>query len=268
MSVIKREVTKATKDSLTKPDQAQNNAICDFVNKHPDKAELVVDAVKDRILEDDPKVQMLALFLLDQLMKKCSLPLHSQVGAKPFMNVIIQLLNNKGVKQNVKKKILQLVQHWGLRFEEDKDVLPLFSSVYSALKQRNLPFTDEREAKEQVKKVKDILEGKKPEPKKKPLDKKSLKLKKDLEVVIQNIVLANEIIDAHDLDDEVEENDALVSMIQTVRSFENKLQELILKIKNDEVMNIALMTNDDLQKTLKRYRRVEHGRAPDSWKPD
>ena len=184
------------------------------------------------------------------------------------MNVIIQLLNNKDVSQQVKKKILQLIQHWGLRFEDDSDVLPLFSNVYAALKQRSLPFPSEDEARQQVNKLKDALEGKAPMPESKPLDKKHKKLKKDLEVVIENIVLTNEMIDAHDPDDEVEDNDALVSIVQVVRSFENKIMELIEKIKHDEVMSMALQTNDDLQKTLKRYKRVEHGRVPEKWNPE
>jgi hypothetical protein len=111
------------------------------------------------------------------------------------MNVIIQLLNNKEVSQQVKKKILQLVQHWGLRFEDESDVLPLFTNVYSALKQRSLPFPSEEEAKKQVRKTKDTAEGKVPMAPSKPLDKKHAKLRKDLEVVIENIVLTNEMID-------------------------------------------------------------------------
>jgi hypothetical protein len=39
------------------------------VNKHPDKSELVANAIKERILENNTKVQMLALFLLDVMMK-------------------------------------------------------------------------------------------------------------------------------------------------------------------------------------------------------
>ena len=97
---------------------------------------------------------------------------------------------------------------------------------------------------------------------------KHAKLKSDLEIVIQNIVLTNEMIDAHEPDQEVDENDALLSWAQSLRSFETKLVELIEKIKNDEVMHLALMVNDDLLKTLKRYKKVEHGRAAESFKPE
>lgn len=97
---------------------------------------------------------------------------------------------------------------------------------------------------------------------------KHAQLKNDLTIVIQNIVLTNEMIDAHEPDQEVDENDALLSCAQSLRTFESKLVELIEKIKNDEVMHLALMVNDDLQKTLKRYKKVEHGRAPEFFKPE
>lgn len=184
------------------------------------------------------------------------------------MNVVIQLLNNKEVSQQVKKKILQLIQHWGIRFEDDSDVLPLFTNVYSALKAKKLPFADEDEAKKQVRQLKDALDGKAAMPDSKPLDKKHQKLRKDLEIVMENVVLANEMIDAHDLDDEVDSNDALISLIQAINTFENKIMELIGKIKNDQVMHLALTTNDDMQRTVKRFKKLEHGRAPEKFKPE
>ena len=184
------------------------------------------------------------------------------------MNVIIQILNTKDVSQQVKKKILQLIQNWGIRFEDDNDVLPLFSTVYGKLKSRNLPFADEDEARRQVMLLKEALDGKAAMPDGKPLDKKHTKLRKDLEVVIGNIVLANEMIDAHDIDDDVDQNDALVSLIQSLRTFENKIVEIIAKIKNDHVMHLALTTNDDMQKTLKRYTKLERGRIPEKFKPE
>jgi hypothetical protein len=69
MSVIQKEVMKATHEKLGRPNSTINNTLCDFVNKHPDKSELVANAVKERVLENNTKVQMLALFLLDILMK-------------------------------------------------------------------------------------------------------------------------------------------------------------------------------------------------------
>ena len=50
-----------------------------------------------------------------------------------------------------------------------------------------------------------------------------------MEIVIQNVVLTNEMIDAYDPDQEVDDNDALISWVQSLKSFETKLVELIKK---------------------------------------
>jgi hypothetical protein len=39
-------------------------------------------------------------------------------------------------------KILSLIQKWGIRFEKDHEMLPLFSEVYKALKGKGIPFAN------------------------------------------------------------------------------------------------------------------------------
>jgi hypothetical protein len=56
------------------------------------------------------------------------------------MNTIIQLLQNKEIQSEVHKKILSLFQDWGTRFESDRDILPLFSEIYNALKKKGVEF--------------------------------------------------------------------------------------------------------------------------------
>ena len=38
--------------------------------------------------------------------------------------------------------MLVLLQKWGLQFEKDRDILPLFYDVYNALKQKGNTFPD------------------------------------------------------------------------------------------------------------------------------
>jgi hypothetical protein len=66
---------------------------------------------------------------------------------KGFMNTLVQLISTTSVDQNVKNKILSLIQIWGLRFKDDEDTLPLFSKVYEGLKNRKVPFPAESTVK-------------------------------------------------------------------------------------------------------------------------
>ncbi len=80
----------------------------------------------------------------------------------------------------------------------------------------------------------------------KPLDAKHKKLKGDLEVVLNNVILANDMIDAHDPHDPVNDNEAIMDVINSVRSMEEKLMDIITKIKSEDMMNMCLLLNDDV----------------------
>ena len=67
------------------------------------------------------------------------------------MQLLIQILNNKDMHQEVslcslklqiKTKIVYLIQKWGLRFEKQSDILPLFYNVYKALLANGVKFPD------------------------------------------------------------------------------------------------------------------------------
>ncbi len=91
-------------------------------------------------------------------------------------------------------------------------------------------------------------------------------MKQDLEVVVSNVILANEMIDAHDPSDPVEENETIMDVVNSIKTMEKKLMEIITKIKHEDMMNFCLLLNDDVQKTINRYRKLKHGRKPEKFK--
>ena len=143
-------------------------------------------------------------------------------------------------------------------------MLPLFTKVYEQLKSKGLPFPDESK----VNPLKDVggsaASSSAPAQAnvvtfKKPLDAKHRKLRKDLEVVVNNVILGNEMIDAVQPGDDVSQDEALKDVIGSIRTMETKLMDLIGKVKNEDMMNFCLLLNDDVQKTIQRYERVERG---------
>ena len=151
-----------------------------------------------------------------------------------------------------------------MRFRENQDVLPLFTKVYEQLKSKGLPFPDESK----VNPLKDVGGSSASTSAsaasnvvtfKKPLDAKHRKLRKDLEVVVNNVILGNEMIDAVQPGDDVSQDEALKDVVGSIRTMENKLMDLIGKVKNEDMMNFCLLLNDDVQKTIQRYERVERG---------
>lgn len=77
--------------------------------------------------------------------------MHQQLGSKEFMNSLVALLvPQKQLPQKVTDRILALLQKWGLQFEKDRDILPLYSSVYEALKAKGFAFPPVVEAPKKV----------------------------------------------------------------------------------------------------------------------
>lgn len=72
-------------------------------------------------------------------------------------------------------------------------------------------------------------------------------------MVLENIVLANEMIDGCDPRDDISENESLIDVITSIKNMEQKLENLCFKLKNEEVMNYLLKLNDDLKQTVNRY---------------
>mmetsp|Transcript_35384 Transcript_35384/g.34421 ORF Transcript_35384/g.34421 Transcript_35384/m.34421 type:complete len:174 (+) Transcript_35384:3-524(+) len=141
-SKIQTLIEEATSTSLNRPDMNLNQQVCQEINSKAEFAKGAVQTFKKRFSTKEAKVIALTLELLDMAMVKCGNPLHVQVCTKEFMNILVSFLNMKSLPQPIIKRILSLIQTWGLRFEKDRDILPLFSDVYSALKNKGIPFPE------------------------------------------------------------------------------------------------------------------------------
>ena len=71
-----------------------------------------------------------------------------------------------------------------------------------------------------------------------------------------NVNFTNEIIDACDPREDVTANDILTELITTLKGMEDKMITMISSIESEDVMNLALLINDDLHKTFKRYEKL------------
>lgn len=91
------------------------------------------------------ETQLLALDLLDFFAVEGKMPVHTQIAAKDFLTTLISLLKTRDAPE-VQVKILYLIRKWGLRFENQKDILPNFFEVYNTLKSSGVVFPEQYEA--------------------------------------------------------------------------------------------------------------------------
>ena len=145
--------------------------------------------------------------------------------------------------------------------------MPLFSKVYQELKKWKVPFGDESS----VSIWNGVPDSQKPESERQQegviwfkgsLEPKYQKLKDQFDTVLSNIILANEILDDCDPNDDIWENDVVNDVIVTLKNTEPKLENLCLKLKHEELFNYLLVLNDDLKTTMFRYNRLKSGARP------
>ncbi|EFJ20837.1 hypothetical protein SELMODRAFT_39145, partial [Selaginella moellendorffii] len=86
---------KATSDMLIGPDWAMNMEICDILNHDPGQAKDVVKAIKKRLGNRSPKVQLLALTVLETIVKNCGVAVHQQVAEKDVLHEMVKIVKRK-----------------------------------------------------------------------------------------------------------------------------------------------------------------------------
>ncbi|CAH2058824.1 unnamed protein product [Thlaspi arvense] len=151
-------VDKATSDLLLGPDWTTNMEICDSVNSlHWNiltccifanefapiellrQAKDVVKAVKKRLQHKSPRVQQLALTLLETLVKNCGDYLHHQVAEKNVLGEMVKIVKKKADMQ-VRDKILVMLDSWQQAFGGPEGKYPQYYYAYDELRRSGVEF--------------------------------------------------------------------------------------------------------------------------------
>jgi len=199
---------------------------------------------------------------------------------------------------NSNKKTMDLIQNWGVRFEDDQQN-PIFSKLYNGLKARMPDFGDENEvrrklgkppisspqirsqATEQVsqqshnqqreKAPGQIKQSKKSNKSKNTQNqRKKIRLsdghkilKSEIDNIVENINLTNSMIDNAD----PECLDLVVELVNTIKQSEEKLVETISSVDQADLVDYAIKVNDDCQTTINRYKQLKRGNKPSDFVP-
>ncbi|KAG6537232.1 TOM1-like protein 6 isoform X1 [Zingiber officinale] len=132
-------VDKATSDLLMGPDWTLNIEICDSINCNRWPAKDVVKAVKKRLQHKNPKVQFLALTLLEMMIKNCGDYLHFQVVEREILQEMLKIVRKKADLQ-VRDKILELIDSWQEAFGGSGGKYPQFYWAYTDLRRSGVIF--------------------------------------------------------------------------------------------------------------------------------
>lgn len=106
-----KRVDKATSELLVGPDWTMNMEICDICNSNHWMAKDVVKEVKRRLQHKNPKVQLLALTLLETMVKNCGEYIHYNIAERKIVDEMVKIVKKK-TDIHVRNKILALLDSW------------------------------------------------------------------------------------------------------------------------------------------------------------
>ncbi|KAJ8753898.1 hypothetical protein K2173_000152 [Erythroxylum novogranatense] len=132
-------VEKATSDLLLSPDWTMNIDICDSVNSSHWAAKDVVKAAKKRLQHKNPRVQLLALTLLETMVKNCGDFVHFQIAEKNLLGEMVKIAKKK-TDMHVRDKILVLLDSWQEAFGGPGCKFPQYYSAYEELRRSGVQF--------------------------------------------------------------------------------------------------------------------------------
>lgn len=143
---ISDQIQKATDASLPSGEQdlALNLEICDLIRSKTVPAKDAMRALKKRLLNKNPNVQIATLHLTDVCIKNGGIHFLVEIASREFMDSVVLLVKpgNSAVttfNQDVQKLALECIQNWAHAFEGQLQ-LSYVSQVYKQLKSEGYDF--------------------------------------------------------------------------------------------------------------------------------
>ncbi|GFY81820.1 target of Myb protein 1 [Actinidia rufa] len=131
-------VEEATAETLEDPDWATNLQLCDMINNDDINSVDLIRGIKKRIVLTSPRVQFLALVLLETVVKNCD-KAFAEVASERVLDEMVKLIEDPQTVVNNRNKTLIMIEAWGESSSELR-YLPVYEETYKSLKSRGIHF--------------------------------------------------------------------------------------------------------------------------------
>ncbi|KAL6508070.1 hypothetical protein OROGR_024265 [Orobanche gracilis] len=266
-------VDKATSEFLIGPDWTLNIDICDTINSNQMLAKDVVKAVKKRLQHKNPKVQLLALTLLETMVKNCGDYVHFQIAERNILQEMVKIVR-KRTDMHVRDKILILIGSWHEAFGGPGGRYPQYYMAYEDLQRSGVEFPQRPPDAAPIftPPVTHPISGHPqsgygmPSSSSMRLDEvmaadetlslSSLNSMRDVLDLLTDMLQAVDPGDRSAVKDEV-----IIDLVEQCRANQRKLMQLLGTIGDEELLCQGLELNDSLQSALAKHDSIASGSA-------
>lgn len=259
-------VEDATAETLEGPDWAMNLEICDMINHERVNSIELIRAIKKRIILKSPRVQYLALMLLETIVKNCD-KAFSEVASERVLDEMVKLIDDPQTVVNNRNKALLLIESWGESSNELR-YLPVFEETYKSLKSRGIRFPgrDDESLAPIFTPPRSVSEAETDASLGHDIPVASFSAedaKEAFEVARNSIELLSTVLSSSP-PQEVLQDDLATTLVQQCRQSQVTVQRIIETAGDNEALLFeALNVNDEIQKVLSNY----EGMKPASIQP-
>ncbi|CAJ2670925.1 unnamed protein product [Trifolium pratense] len=229
-------VDKATSDLLMGPDWTMNIEICDSINSNHWQPKDVVKAVKKRIQHRSSKVQILALTLLETMVKNCGDYVHFQIAERNVLEEMIKIVRKKRSGVSFPKR--------------SPDAAPIFTPppTHPSSSSRNMhpgfgmPSNSSKTLDETM-----------------ATEIESLSMS-SLESMRHVLDLLSDMLQAVNPNDRAAVKDeVIVDLVDRCRTNQKKLMQMLTTTGDEELLGRGLELNDSIQSLLARHDAIASG---------
>lgn len=253
-------VEEATAETLEEPDWATNLDLCDLINTDKLNSVELIRGIKKRIMIKNPRVQYLALVLLETIVKNCE-KAFSEVAAERVLDEMVKLIDDPQTVVNNRNKSLVLIEAWGESANELR-YLPVYEETYKSLKSRGIRFpgrdseslapifTPPRSVSESESNVNLAEQLQRDIPVQSFSDEQT---KEAFDVARNSIELLTTVLSSSPQQDALQD-DLTTTLVQQCRQAQFTVLRIIETVGDNEALLFeALNVNDEIQKVLSKY---------------
>ncbi|GLU01433.1 hypothetical protein SLE2022_187400 [Rubroshorea leprosula] len=277
--MVNSMVERATSDMLIGPDWAMNIEICDMLNHDPGQAKDVVKGIKKRLGSKNPKVQLLALTLLETIVKNCGDIVHMHVAERDILHEMVKIVKKKP-DIHVKEKILILIDTWQEAFGGPRARYPQYYTAYQELLRAGAVFPQRSERSAPVFTPPQTHPLSSYPPNVRNPDNRQEIGESSAEAEFPTLSLT-EIQNARGIMDVLAEmlnaldpsnkeglrQEVIVDLVEQCRTYKQRVVHLVNSTSDESLLCQGLTLNDDLQRVLAKHESIASGTSVKTEKP-